>query len=204
MNKKNLAIYEKTKTDFILAYIYMTAVKQADKVTVTDVIKRSGYNRTTFYRYFKNIYSLRESVDLYLTPCMQSVQNYGRLFYQKKDVSLMAEHTVEFIKDNYEKIRLLNSADAKKLYEKRFHNMFSDLISESAGQLSGKDDDFLRILKAYIIDGSLSFFRAYIQNPGEVSREELSALYGSIAVNHLRLTQMIKEHKILDNTKRST
>ena len=56
-------ITENTKKAFIEAFCIINRQKPIEKITIQELTKKAGYNRCTFYQYFKDIYDLRDHIE---------------------------------------------------------------------------------------------------------------------------------------------
>ena len=52
-----------TRQDFINAFLELSNYKSIDKITVAELAKKAGYNRSTFYQYFTDINHLLSSIE---------------------------------------------------------------------------------------------------------------------------------------------
>jgi len=56
-------ITEKTRKNFVNAFCQLYLEKPIDKISIKDITNSAGYNRSTFYLYFSDIYALRTFVE---------------------------------------------------------------------------------------------------------------------------------------------
>ena len=61
--KKQPEVTENTKKAFIDAFCIINRQKPIEKITINEISKKAGYNRCTFYQYFKDIYDLRDKIE---------------------------------------------------------------------------------------------------------------------------------------------
>lgn len=61
--KKQPQITEKTKQKFVEVFCELYSQKPIEKISVQEISNKSGYNRSTFYQYFTDIYELLDSVE---------------------------------------------------------------------------------------------------------------------------------------------
>ena len=54
--KNNTEIISKTKQDLIDAFWCLYCEKRIEKITIKEITVKAGYNRSTFYEYFTDIY----------------------------------------------------------------------------------------------------------------------------------------------------
>lgn len=61
--KKRTQITDKTRQKFIDTFCRLYQEKPIEKITVQELIRETGYNRSTFYQYFKDIYDLLDYIE---------------------------------------------------------------------------------------------------------------------------------------------
>ncbi|WP_405110813.1 TetR/AcrR family transcriptional regulator [Paenibacillus sp. FSL K6-1217] len=102
MNKQP-QITEKTRQRFIEVFCELYSQKPVEKISIQEIANRSGYNRSTFYQYFTDIYELLDTVENNLLhdiktelaskePSMHSVQD--ALSCMDKKEHLLALHAL--------------------------------------------------------------------------------------------------------------
>jgi len=60
--KKSPAITDATRQGFVDAFLTLRRSKPINKITVREIVEITGNNRTTFYRYFEDVYALYDYV----------------------------------------------------------------------------------------------------------------------------------------------
>lgn len=66
--KNNAEIVSKTKQDLIDAFWFLYCEKRIEKITIKEITVKAGYNRSTFYEYFTDIYDVLEQIENSLIP----------------------------------------------------------------------------------------------------------------------------------------
>lgn len=61
--KKQPEVTEATRKAFIDAFSKFYREKPIEKITIQEITREAGYNRSTFYQYFKDVYDLLEYVE---------------------------------------------------------------------------------------------------------------------------------------------
>jgi AcrR family transcriptional regulator len=62
MNKQP-EITDKTRKTFINVFCDLYSQKPIEKISIQEIANQSGYNRSTFYQYFTDIYELLDYVE---------------------------------------------------------------------------------------------------------------------------------------------
>lgn len=66
--KKQPEITARTKQNLSDAFWQLYCANRIDKITVNEITMRAGYNRGTFYEYFKDVYDVLEQIETSLLP----------------------------------------------------------------------------------------------------------------------------------------
>lgn len=61
--KKHPEITDQTRQTFIDVFCELYSEKPIEQITVQEITRKAGYNRSTFYNYFCDVYALREYVE---------------------------------------------------------------------------------------------------------------------------------------------
>ncbi len=70
---KRMEITSQTKQNIIDAFWSLYCEKRIEKITVKDVTNKAGYNRGTFYEYFKDVYEVLEEIENSLVPTLEEL-----------------------------------------------------------------------------------------------------------------------------------
>lgn len=64
--KKHPEITDATKQAFVDSFLKLSREKPVEKISVRELTETAGYNRTTFYHYFPDVYGLYEYIQNYV------------------------------------------------------------------------------------------------------------------------------------------
>ncbi|MCD8094806.1 MAG: TetR/AcrR family transcriptional regulator [Ruminococcus sp.] len=184
--KKNPAVTDATRNKFIRAFCTLYAQKTISKITIKEITDLAGYNRTTFYQYFTDVYALLEYMEDEIVAVglqkIQSIQvddpDFNRQFViglsevlQEYDyfASFILQNDVHF--DIFQKIK----KTAMPFIMERF-------------QISKVDTKAVLILEFYMT-GMWTVLTHWFAKPDDLSIEELSELICGIW-NEGLLTQL--------------
>ncbi len=84
--KKQPAVTEQTRANLRAAFWSLYQEKPTSKITVREITDRAGYNRATFYLYYRDVYDLFEQIE------QEILDDVGRLV----DQGLMRQETLDF------------------------------------------------------------------------------------------------------------
>ncbi len=135
--KKNPAITDATRNKLIRAFCAVYEHKPISKITVKEITDLAGYNRSTFYQYFNDVFAVLEYIeDEMITTGMQRI---GAISFDESDF------TGQFVR---------NLADIL-----REHDYYSVVICKA-----GVASEFFQKIKRYILPFVLERFHIAEEN----------------------------------------
>ena len=165
-------ITNRTRHTFIDAFCLLYSKKPLDKITVQEITKKAGYNRSTFYQYFLDITDLLCCVENELLDYIVAKRGSAG----KGDNS--------FIKD------LVDLYETKALYLNALlgdygSNQFLERITALSGvAIPGLDLPDGHRLKPYLLEyrlsGALSLYRLWLRRGKDLSSEEFISLVAEL------------------------
>ncbi len=123
---------EYTKFYIVQALFKLMNEYEFEKISVTDVAKKAGVGRATFYRYFKR----KEDVLAYYLECGKKEFIYGQHIYPrcKADHILIAKRVLDKFIAEIERFKLLRKARLEYIYldylNKNFYETFKNEYPE--------------------------------------------------------------------------
>lgn len=109
MNTKNNKRRRESQNKIEKSFVNMLLTKNINKISVTDICKETGLNRTTFYANYIDIYDLADKI-------RQNIERYfSEMFSDKQDRNVV--NFFKFIHDN----QIMFNVYFKLVYDNEFH-----------------------------------------------------------------------------------
>ncbi|MCP1424714.1 AcrR family transcriptional regulator [Paenibacillus xylanexedens] len=171
--KKQPEITDKTRQTFINVFCDLYSQKPIEKISIQEIANQSGYNRSTFYQYFTDIYELLDCVEERILKSIKE-EMAGREF---------STHTIQDALqclENAEEISVLKAilGDYGSVHfverlkrEIPFERLIVDFPT---------DDVLAPYIIEFYISTLISMFRLWIRNDKDLSSEELIKLIDSL------------------------
>lgn len=180
MNKQP-EITDKTRQTFINVFCELYTQKPIEKITIQEIAKRSGYNRSTFYQYFTDIYELLDYVEEHvITSIREEMASREFSTHSFQDALQCLEHAEEIsvlkaLLGDYGSVHFIERLRKEIPLER----LIVDLPANEA-------------LTPYIIEfyisTLMSMFRLWIRNGKDLSSEELVELIDTLFTNGIGTT----------------
>lgn len=141
-NKRKKESVEKIERVFI----DLLQIKQLNQITVSDICKRAGLNRTTFYANYTDIYGLADSIrdklerevaDLYMDEIAEgfSSHNYLKLFYHIKENQIFYNTYFKLGYDNEHRIFHYDTGLAREHFQNKFVDYHIEFFKSGITQI---------------------------------------------------------------------
>ncbi|MCM2998587.1 MULTISPECIES: TetR/AcrR family transcriptional regulator [Paenibacillus] len=167
--KKQPQITEKTRQTFIEVFCELYSQKPIEKISVQEIAKKSGYNRSTFYQYFTDIYELLDSVENDLLNDMK--KELG-----DQELSMHTFQDTLFCLDKREHLLVLNAL-LGDYGSARFIKRLKKEITLGQLELNVPQNHALTpYFIEFYLTTSLSLFRLWIQRQKDLSSEQFFKL----------------------------
>lgn len=170
-----------TKNNFITAFWTLYGSKPLAKISVRELCQLAGYNRTTFYAHFLDIYDLLDqAIDHILEPSKNTLLKFpdfssalmsGSFIYYFYKAFQANGVYIEKIMQNHHDYILGN----------KIKKIILPLLEQS---LSTHDPSFpLEYVIEYQLSAGFGVFRAWVQNKKDMSEQELIRLLYQISAS---------------------
>lgn len=167
--------YNKNTIDVIKKSFFELLKKdEINKITVTSICKLADINRATFYKYYLDIYDLKEKVE----------NEIYQEFQISVECSLTNETTNEFILkvinqiyDNKDICKILLTENGGKDFIKKIFYLANDkFLIEWKNKLKNISEKELNYMFIYMANGSIGILQDWINNNFSETKEYISNL----------------------------
>lgn len=175
MNKQP-EITDKTRQTFVNAFCDLYSQKPIEKISIQEIANKSGYNRSTFYQYFTDIYELLDYVE---EKVLKSINEE----MASREFSTHAFQDALHCLENTEEILVLKAllGDYGSVHfverlkrEIPFEKLIVDFPTNAA---------LTPYLIEFYISTLISLFRLWIRNGKDLPPEELVQLIDNLFAN---------------------
>lgn len=170
--KKQPKITEKTRNAFVDAFCDVYRQKPLDKITVQEITRRSGYNRSTFYQYFYDIYALLDYVENDILACAQNIAP-PNLIHGLFDDSLIHHIACLFDEKSHYLSALMGDYGSVHFSDKIKIGILSKMDMPALCSLNSA---LISYIQEYCVSTIVSMFRHWYRSGKTLPTEELVTL----------------------------
>lgn len=158
---------QETKERFKKAFFALYAERKIETITIKEVADLAGFNRGTFYLYYKSIYDLlqkteQELLDDFAKRVDVNVQLYFGLI-DEPDEAAYEEMQANFLEQS-EYVRILNGENGDPRFKSRMKNIIKDAYRKHINQDNSIRVSKLEYLLEYIVEANMSIIQYWLMN----------------------------------------
>jgi AcrR family transcriptional regulator len=171
--KKQPEVTERTQQRFMNAFCDLYSQKPIEKISIQEISRKSGYNRSTFYQYFADIYELLDAVeDSILNEVQIGLSDKLKPANGIRD----ALHCMES-EEHFLALKALLGVYGSGHFLERLKN---EIPFDKLNVTCNSNDSLSPYIVEFYISTSLSLFRLWLQRGKDLSSEELFTLMDNL------------------------
>ncbi len=176
--KKNSKMTVQTKQNLMDAFWELYCTKRIDKITIKEITMRAGYNRSTFYEYFTDVYDVLEQLENELISQlqelpMQQLSSSDDPFPFEVLISLYSQHS------KYLMVLLGDHGDPA--FQGKMKACMKPMIKETLVAQGAKDDVELDFTLEYALSAMIGILSYWFSQENAPSIEKLIELITEIS-----------------------
>lgn len=161
-----------------------------DTISVTDLTKRAGVSRTSFYRYFETTYDVVQAIeddyDEQFPRELQAVQDLLELGNDTGNGTSPQElEYAQVIVDSFRTYRILTGPNGEPSFEAHMRNRISRIFSQALEAKLGRGPK-TEVATAFLTGARMSLLEWWGQHEKEVDPVEFSRYCSAITVSSMR------------------
>ncbi|MBC1500514.1 TetR family transcriptional regulator [Listeria weihenstephanensis] len=169
--KKQPEITKKTRQTIVDVFCELYSQKPVEKITVQEIANTSGYNRSTFYQYFTDVYDLLSFIENdILDYIREKVTNTEQTDAKPKGILLLFEEKELYLN------ALLGDYGSIRFMEKLKREFFSDGLDYCVP----KDNSMTPYLVEFNISTAFSLIRLWQRRQKDLPPDQLFHLINTL------------------------
>jgi AcrR family transcriptional regulator len=174
MNKQP-EITDRTRKNLVDAFWSLYTSKRIDKITVREITSKAGYNRGTFYEYFRDVYDVLEYIENQSLPAIEDLPPWKGL--EVHSTELFASF-LELYRERYKYYKVLLGEKGDPAFQRKLKDSLKSKIIEAQSRKGLVNVNELDLMLEYSLSGLIGILIYSFEHKPEMSDEQLmAALY---------------------------
>lgn len=166
MATKQPQVTEQTRANLMQAFWSLYLEKPIEKITIREITDRAGYNRATFYLYYRDVYDLFDQFEEGVLGKVRTLVNehlmHDETLNLKQHMGLIVELAQQF--DGY--LPRLMSGDPS--FSERLKAVITPLLDRFILNEAAPTEDERRLLREFYASGLLASINAWMTAPDRI------------------------------------
>lgn len=137
--KKQPEITKQTKQNLADAFWQLYCKKRIEKITVKDITEKAGYNRSTFYEYYTDVYDVLDQIEASVLP---DIEKHKKIVLTK-NLHFPIRHLVDVFSKNKQYLIVLLGKNGDPAFREKMKNTYKDLVRPILMLQSPDTDDYI-------------------------------------------------------------
>lgn len=181
--KNNKNVVSKTKQDLIDAFWSLYCEKRIEKITIKEITVKAGYNRSTFYEYFTDIYDVLEQIENSIIPSLDELPPISIL---NKNNEIPLNMFLKLYEQNKKYYSVLLGDNGDPAFASKLKNSVKPLLKEAlATEVKLNDLEFDFVLE-YILSSMISIMSYWFKNDKILPSDKLIFIMKNIMENGIQ------------------
>lgn len=172
----------KTKNKLTNALILLLKEKKLKDITVLELCKKASINRTTFYKYYKDVDDLTIQIEdqllIELKEFINDIQRNYLISYTSKIIETIAGHKETFT-------RLLGDNGDHTFLRRIIGQVYNESLAEWEKLLKKATRTDLEKIYNFIVDGTIGIVEGWIRNKCQEEPSSISIFINKICMSGL-------------------
>lgn len=168
--EQTAATREKLKNAFWDIY----SEKPLKSITVNEVASRAGYNRSTFYTYYKDIYDILEQTEEEILKMLENGRTVKFNMVDRAEYQKSMMNFGDFFKKNQKCLTILFGENGDPKLSCRIWNMTREKLIEDISGIDNKLDPVMyKYVAEYIVNSHAGAVMMWLRNGCDIPFEQL-------------------------------
>lgn len=173
MNKKQPEITMMTKQTIKDAFWALYKENKIEKITVKDIMLKAGYNRSTFYAYFTDVYDILEQIEEDLMPGIEHLPPIDTSSAPGPD---FFENIISIYEKNSAYYSVLLSENGDPHFSIKMKNVFKTMMMETIKNRVNISPDEMDYALEFIVGATLSIVKHWFDQEKNIPMQQLLPL----------------------------
>ncbi|MGL5312146.1 MAG: TetR/AcrR family transcriptional regulator C-terminal domain-containing protein [Peptostreptococcaceae bacterium] len=179
MKDKN-QVLPKTKQDIIDAFWSLYCEKRIEKITIKEISLKAGYNRSTFYEYFIDIYDVLEQIEESLIP---NLNELPPTIFLDKNNEIPIDIFLQLFEKNEKYYSVLLGDNGDPRFASKLKNSIKPMLKEALYTEVKLDNIEFDFILEYVLSSMISIMSYWFKNKKALPAEKLIYLITEIMEN---------------------
>lgn len=162
-----------TKEKLTNAFWTLYEQKPYEQITVREITELAGYNRSTFYTYFKDVYDVLEQTEIELCQLLDAEYEHSKDICQPDQLLESIRFIGGFLEKNHKRLALLLGENGDVKFAHRMMQQMRERMRARLSEVTSRDDAIFEYVVEYLMNAHVGLTMRWFQNGCDISFEQM-------------------------------
>lgn len=148
----------KAYEDFLEAFWQLYEKKDINRIKVKEICEIAGYNRSTFYNHFADVYDVLDQIENKILQEVIDMTSDGYSIWSREDST---RRFTEFYQRNSKYLKLLSNEEKDRHFSYKLIKVIDNVLGERI--CFSNDNEESELVREYHINGSIAMIMKYFR-----------------------------------------
>lgn len=186
MNQNLSAATKITKQNLSDAFWQLYLKKKIEKITVKEICELAGYNRSTFYVYYKDVYDILDEIEERIITAQEFKEIILEQLMSASDKKEILKNMLQLFEHNIKYLPILLSEKGDPLFRQKLLKKLLPVILSAFPNLTPAEITEVKYIMEYQSAAALSTIAKWYLNGKDISLEYFVEILYSITTNGIQ------------------
>lgn len=176
MNKQP-EIKAQTRQNLIDAFWSLYTNKRIEKITVKEITQKAGYNRSTFYEYFIDVYDMLEQIEQSLIPTLEEMPP---LRFEERQIGMPIEAFLELYERNRKYYAVLLGENGDPAFVGKLKASVKPILRQAFGDAAKAEGETFEYMLEYVLSAMIGMMSFWLNREQPMDSKDLMALLSEL------------------------
>lgn len=172
MNKRMENVTQ-TKQNIIDAFWELYREKRIEKITVKEITNKAGYNRGTFYEYFKDVYDVLDYIEQSVIP---DIDELPPIKMKDMNIGMPIDVFLQIFEKNSKYYSVLLGDKGDPAFASKLKNYVKPLLKQILTDYHDIDSIEMDFILEYVLSGMIGIMSYWFKKDKVLSAKELMSI----------------------------
>lgn len=164
---------DRTRQNLLDAFWAFYTTRRIDQITVKEIVNRAGYNRSTFYEYFRDVYEVLEYIE---TQSLIGLQDLPPLIFDREALPAIVQTVINLHQDRFQYFGVLLGAKGDPSFQRKLKENLKASLLDRLSIRQEKERLKIDLMLEYILSGLIGVLIYAFEKRPDLSTEQLIEL----------------------------
>lgn len=170
-------IKAQTRQNLIDAFWSLYANKRIEKITVKEITQKAGYNRSTFYEYFIDVYDMLEQIEQSLIPTLEEMPP---LHLEDRRIGMPMAAFLELYERNRKYYVVLLGENGDPAFVGKLKASVKPILRQTFGDAAKAEGETFEYLLEYVLSAMIGMMSFWLNREQPMDAEDLMDLLSEL------------------------